>query len=103
MATSAREFFATLESRIDPGKLAGTTATYRFDIDGAGSWKVDVADGRLAVTETTDAAECVVKMKEEVFRKLLAGEQKITTAFMLGKIKVDGDMGAALKLKDLFG
>jgi putative sterol carrier protein len=102
MARSAQEFFSTLESRLDPAKLAGTTATYRFDIEGAGSWKVDVADGRLSVTETTDDALCVIRMKEEVFAKLLEGKQNIMTAFMLGKIKVEGDMGAAMKLKDLF-
>ncbi len=102
MARSAEEFFANLETTIDPAKLAGTTATYRFDIEGAGSWKVDVADGRLSVAETADDAACVIRMKQEVFAKLLEGKQNVMTAFMLGKIKVEGDMGAAMKLKDLF-
>ena len=30
------------------------------------------------------------------------GEQNPTTAFMTGKLKIDGDMGAALKLQKLF-
>jgi putative sterol carrier protein len=41
-------------------------------------------------------------MKDEVFAKLRRGEQSPMTGFMTGKIKVDGDVGLALKLKDLF-
>ena len=48
---SPREFFETLESRVDPAKAAGLTATYRFEIDGAGNWTVDVDDGKVSVSE----------------------------------------------------
>ena len=41
MAESAREFFEGIESRIDPARTQGQTVSYRFDIDGAGSWHVD--------------------------------------------------------------
>ena len=102
MTQTPREFFETLEQRLDPTKLAGVTASYRFDVEGAGSWRVDVADGRGTVTETADDGDCVIHMKEETFAKLLRGEQNPMTGFMTGKIKVDGDMGLALKLRELF-
>ena len=41
-----KEFFDTLESRVDADKTAGMNTSYLFEIDGAGTWKVDVADGR---------------------------------------------------------
>ena len=44
----------------------------------------------------------MIRMKDEVFAKLRAGKQNPMTAFMTGKIKVDGDMALAMKLKDLF-
>ena len=37
MTQTPREFFETLEQRLDPTKLAGVTASYRFDVEGAGS------------------------------------------------------------------
>lgn len=102
MTDSAREFFETLESRVDASKLQDQVVSYRFDIAGAGSWHVSVEDGSIDVNETDDPAETVFSMKEEVFLRLLRGEQNPATAFMMGKIKIQGDMGQALKLKELF-
>jgi len=102
MTETVQEFFSTLESRIDPAKLAGWNASYRFEIDGAGSWQVDVAAGRLSVREARDGADCVLAMSADTFARLLAGQQKVMSAYMLGKLRVEGDMGAALKLKALF-
>lgn len=102
MVASAREFFEAIEGRVDPAKTKGETVSYRFDIADAGSWKVDVVDGATTVTESTDAADCVIRMKEETLLRLIDGKQNPATAFMTGKIKVDGNMALALKLKELF-
>ncbi len=97
-----REFFDTLESRVDPSKTAGLNNSYLFEIDGAGVWKVDVSDGNVSVTEGGGDADATIRTSEETFRAIASGEQNPTTAFMTGKLKVDGDMGAALKLQKLF-
>ena len=34
----------------------------------------------------------------ETFKAILDGEENATTAFMTGKLSVDGDMGTAMKL-----
>jgi putative sterol carrier protein len=99
---SAREFFDTLESRVDASKTAGMNNSYLFDIDGAGTWKVDVQDGSVNVTEGTADADVTIMASEETFEKLVSGEQNPTSAYMTGKLKVKGDMGAAMKLQKLF-
>jgi putative sterol carrier protein len=99
---SAREFFETLESRVDSSKTAGMNNSYLFDIDGAGKWKVDVKDGNVSVTEGGEEADAVISTSEETFDKLTSGEQNPTSAYMTGKLKVKGDMGAAMKLQKLF-
>jgi putative sterol carrier protein len=98
----AREFFDTLESRVDPSKTAGMTNSYVFDVEGAGMWKVDVADGTVTVTEGGGDADVTIHTSEETFSAIASGEQNPTTAYMTGKIKIDGDMGAAMKLQKLF-
>ena len=97
-----REFFDTLESRVDASKTAGLTSSYLFEIEGAGTWKVDVADGRVSVTEGAGDADVTIRTSQETFSALASGEQNPTTAYMTGKLKVEGDMGAALKLQKLF-
>jgi putative sterol carrier protein len=97
-----REFFETLESRIDPSKAAGLTASYRCEIEGAGAWHVDVDDGKVTVTEDGADADCTISTSAETFTKIANGEQNATAAYMSGKLKVAGDMGQAMKLQKLF-
>jgi putative sterol carrier protein len=100
---SAREYFDTLESRLDETKTAGMTHTYVFDVEGAGQWTVAVAEGKVSVSEGARAdADCTISTSEENFVKIVNGEQNPTSAYMTGKLKVKGDMGAALKLQKLF-
>ena len=99
---SVREFFDTLPTRIDPSKTAGMNNSYLFDIDGAGKWKVDVEDGSVKVMEGAQDADVTITTSEETFDKIVSGEQNATSAYMTGKLKVKGDMGAAMKLQKLF-
>jgi putative sterol carrier protein len=102
MAETVQDFFANLASRADPAKTAGMTNSYLFDIEGAGQWKVDVDDGAVTVTEGGGDADAVISASQETFEKIVAGEQNPTSAYMTGKLKVKGDMGAAMKLQKLF-
>ena len=97
-----REFFETLEARVDASKTAGVNKSYVFDIEGAGVWKVDVVDGSVKVTEGGTDGDVTIRATEETFKAIANGEQNPTTAYMTGKLKIDGDMGAALKLQKLF-
>src|ERR671933_164328 len=97
-----QEFFDTLESRVDASKTAGMNNSYLFDIEGAGKWKVDVNDGQVSVTEGGEDSDAVFSTSEETFTKIASGEQNATSAYMTGKLKVKGDMAAAMKLQKLF-
>ena len=102
MADSTREFFESLESRVDQTKTAGMNNSYLFDIEGAGMWKVDLDDGKVSVTEGGGDADTTISASEETFQKIANGEQNATAAYMTGKLKIKGDMGAAMKLQKLF-
>ena len=102
MAESVQDFFANLASRADSSKTAGMTNSYVFDIDGAGMWKVDVDDGSVTVAEGGGDADATISTSEETFEKIIAGDTNPTSAYMTGKLKIKGDMGAAMKLQKLF-
>ena len=103
MAESARQFFETLEARAgDSSKAAGLNATYLFDIDGAGKWIVRVENGQVSVQEGQGDADTTISASEETFMRIVDGEQNATSAFMMGKLKVSGDLSNAMKLQKLF-
>ena len=64
--------------------------------------KVYIADGAIVVTEGIGDADCTFSASEESFAKIVEGEQNPTTAYMTGKLKIKGDMGAAMKLQKIF-
>jgi putative sterol carrier protein len=99
---SVQEFFEGLPARVTPDRIAGMNNTYVFDIEGAGTWTVAIADGTIQVSEGTGDADTTFSASAENFEKIVAGEQNPTTAYMTGKLKIKGDMGAAMKLQKLF-
>jgi putative sterol carrier protein len=100
---SAREFFEGLPGRIDPERARSLDASYRFDIEGGGSWRLE-ADGEKAVVTESDApADCVIRTDENTFLRILRGEQSPMGAYMTGKVRVEGNLGLALSLRDVFG
>ncbi len=72
----------------------GFDATAKFTIEGEGSLMIDsdgvrAADAEADVTLTADA---------DTFQAILAGDLDPTSAFMGGKLAVDGDMSVAMRL-----
>ena len=99
---AAKEFFDSLESRADAAKLEGMSNSDLFDIEDEGQWLVTVVDGHLTVAEGGGEADATITASGETFGKIVAGEQNPTTAYMTGKLKIKGDLGAAMKLQKLF-
>jgi putative sterol carrier protein len=102
MSETVEEFFRALPSRVDQSKVGGMNNSYVFAIDGAGTWTVRVADGAVTVDEGDTGGDCTISTSAETFERIVAGQQNPTAAYMSGKLKVKGDMGAAMKLQKLF-
>ncbi len=68
-------------------------------IPGEGSIMLD-SDG---VREGDDEADVTLTADGEVFQGILTGDMNATMAFMTGKLKVDGNMGLAMKLGAVLG
>lgn len=73
---------------------AGFDGTAKFDIEGEGAVMMDSSGARAA----DEAADVTLSADAETFRSIIEGDTNPTSAFMTGKLKVDGDMGLAMKL-----
>ncbi|MEO0390974.1 MAG: SCP2 sterol-binding domain-containing protein [Pseudomonadota bacterium] len=74
--------------------MSGFDGTAKFDIEGEGAIMVDSSGARAG----DEAADVTMSADADTFQSILTGDTNPTAAFMTGKLKVDGDMGAAMKL-----
>lgn len=76
---------------------------YQFNIEGEGegAFYVEVKDGELFIEpyEYYDR-DAVFICKADVLFKIISGKLDPVMAFTIGKLKVEGDLGKALKLKE---
>lgn len=73
---------------------SGFDGTAKFVIEGEGSIMLD-GDGARA---GDDEADVTMKADVDTFRAILEGELNPTAAFMSGRLAIEGDMGAAMRL-----
>lgn len=88
-------------ANANPDVIADTTAAYTFEItDAATAYSLLLDDGAAKVQEgAADDTVATLTMNEKNFKKLLLGNLNATTAFMTGRLKVNGSVGYALKLE----
>ncbi|MEM8755966.1 MAG: SCP2 sterol-binding domain-containing protein [Pseudomonadota bacterium] len=60
-----------------------------------------VVINRREVTREDMPAECVLTLSRRNLEKLVNGQLNPMTAFLMGKVKIEGDMSVALKLQTL--
>ncbi len=71
----------------------------RFDIADEGGIVIDSEGARAG----DDEADVTLSADADTFQAILEGELNATSAFMTGKLTVDGDMGLAMKLASILG
>lgn len=77
----------------------GFDGTAKFVIEGEGAIMVDESGARAG----DEAADVTMTADTETFQAILSGDLDPTAAFMGGRLKVDGDMSAALRLGGALG
>jgi ubiquinone biosynthesis protein UbiJ len=77
--------------------LKGVTGTYRFDVEGQASVRVEVRDGTFTVSESAAPADCVVRADPGDLARIASGEQNLLTALLQGMVQVQGDFALAQK------
>ena len=95
MSDVITEAVAALNEKMD----GGFDGTAKFDIEGEGAIMLDSAGVRAA----DEDAAVTLSADVETFQQIMSGDLNPTTAFMTGRLSVDGDMGQAMALGSVLG
>ena len=72
----------------------GFDGSVKIEIEGEGAIMID----ENGASASDGDADCTLSADADTFQAILEGETNATAAFMGGDLKVDGDMGTAMKL-----
>lgn len=88
----------------DPDKAKSINAVYQFNITGpeGGTWTVDLKSAEVYAGDSDDA-QCTIHCSDDDFIAIYNGTLPGPQAFMLGKLRIEGDMGLAMKLQQVLG
>ena len=96
---------ARLESAFVPEAAAGEHVAYQIELSGEapGSLWADIRDGRLELgTGRIAHPNVTIHLAFEDFVGVLTGQENPDLLFMEERIRVDGELALALKLRKLF-
>ncbi len=98
------DIFNSMKERFRPEGAKGVDAVFGYDIKDEGKWKLTVRNNEMKLEKTDDLSGAVATMKAdgETFVGVNTGKVDAANAFMGGKVKVEGDMGAFGKTGKLF-
>ena len=99
------QIFENLPKNVDLSKLGDFKATIVFSLtgEGGGDHQVNIADGNVT-TGKADAEKPTAKvtMDADDYKNMMSGKLNPVQAFMGGKVRVEGDLNAVMKLQSMF-
>jgi putative sterol carrier protein len=103
MTSELESFFAEIPARAATKDLSEVSATYAFVVvDSGEAWTVRIDGPEVTVAGGADAsADCTISASEETFTRLLDHKLGVMSAYMSGKLKLSGDLSAAMQLNKL--
>ncbi|PHZ84882.1 SCP2 sterol-binding domain-containing protein [Paremcibacter congregatus] len=98
---SLEDLTSTIRGKTDAMDANGKKV--KIDLKGDGFIFIDGTTNPPTVSNDDLDADVTLTLSEDNFEGLIDGSLNPQMAFMMGKLKIDGDMGLALKLGELFG
>ena len=93
------EVIQTAIETLNTRMKGGFDATVKFVLEDEGTIMVDENGAR----EGDEPADMTMSAAPQVFQDILNGDLDPAAAFMSGRLKVEGDMGLAMRLGSLLG
>ncbi len=96
MSTTIESAIAKLNDKLGGGWEDGSCL---IEIEGEGAILLDATGARAG----EGPADVTLRADLDTFRGMMDGDVSPTAAFLTGRLRIEGDMGLALKLGSVFG
>lgn len=101
--TTVAEIVETMKTRFNAEAAAGLDVVFQFDIKDGDTYHIVVKDATCDIREgACDDPSVTLIMDSETMIGIMSGEQNGMQAFMMGKVRAEGNMMLATKLNELF-
>lgn len=98
--SDAASVFDKIQLSLSSDLVAGVNGVYKFVLsDPSEIWILDLKNGNGSIAQGEGDGDCTMTMKSEDFVAVFEGKLNSTQAFMQGKLKINGNMGLAMKLE----
>ncbi len=102
---TARQLVESMPQYFRPDKAQGVNAVIQYHLtgEGGGDWIIRIADGKCTVEEgVAENPNLVLRMDAQDYVDMVTGKLDGMTAFMMGKLQLDGDFTLATRLTSFF-
>ncbi|MTI14646.1 SCP2 sterol-binding domain-containing protein [Sansalvadorimonas verongulae] len=97
------EVFDDMKGKFNSDAAAGLDLVFQFDIEDGDTYHLIVKDGACEIVEgANDDPNVTLIMDSATLSGVMSGEMDGMQAFMMGKLRAEGDMMLATKLSELF-
>lgn len=101
----AADTFKFMSENFNAAAAKGLNATFQWELSGdeSGKWALQFEDGACKLIEGgVEKPNVNFKVSSTDWLAITTGKLNAMNAFMTGKLKMDGDMGLAMKVQSLF-
>lgn len=97
MAEAIDKALEALKEKVGGQSLDGSV---KLDFEDEGALRIDESGPRK---DDGSEADVTIRGSIDTFRSMFEGDLSPTSAFMTGKIRIEGDMGLAMKVASILG
>lgn len=85
-------------------RLTSLRGTVCFKVEGLNSWQLCIDNGHFDVLfdYAGDTADLVLSLDEATFVELIEGRQNLLTGVLQGRIRAEGDLALAFRIRSIF-
>lgn len=103
---TARQLVESMPRYFKPEKAEGVSAVVQYHLtgEGGGDWVIRIEEGTCTVEEgAVENPTLTLHMDAQDYVDMVTGRMDGMTAFMTGKLRLEGDFTLATRLQTLFG